>query len=61
MTKTYDSLNFENLRNVFEIDGFPKGNGIEDFGNFSEGFCFKLNMLPQTLETYVICCENRVI
>lgn len=47
------------MKNVVEVGGFPKGGGIEDFGNFSEGFCFKLNVAV-TIETYVICCDDKV-
>jgi hypothetical protein len=40
--------------------GYQKGKGIEDFGNFTEGFCFKLNLeFPQT-QVYVICASDSV-
>jgi len=42
------------------MGGFPKGGGIEDFGNFSEGFCFKLNTVYPRPEVYVICCKDAV-
>lgn len=42
------------------MGGFPKGGGIEDFGNFSEGFCFKLNTVFPKADTYVICCQDAV-
>ena len=48
------------MKSIVEVGGFPKGGGIEDFGNFSEGFCFKLN-IAATFETYVICCQDQVI
>jgi hypothetical protein len=47
------------LKNVVEVGGYPKSGGIEEFGNFSEGFCFKLNVAT-TLETYVICSDDQV-
>lgn len=53
-------INIANLGNVQEVGGYPKGGGIEDFGNFSEGFCFKLNSIVQPAETYVICCDDKV-
>merc|ERR1711957_840761 len=43
---------------VPEIGDYPKGSGIEDSGNFSEGFCFKLNLNVTPGETFVICCED---
>jgi hypothetical protein len=50
---------------MIEINGFPKGQGIEDFGNFPEGFCFKLNKSlsnspSQISQIYVICTDNLV-
>ena len=42
------------------MSGFPRGNGIEDFGNFSEGFCFKLNQSFPLTQTFVICSADQV-
>ena len=61
MQQTYDIINIENLGNVYEIGSFPKGGGIEEFGNFAEGFCFKLNVITYPAETFVICCDDKVI
>ena len=48
------------MANIPEIGDYPKGSGLEDFGNFSEGFCFKLNLNIVPGETFVICCEDLV-
>jgi hypothetical protein len=58
--KTFDKISLKNLANIPEIREFPKGSGIEDFGNFSEGYCFKLNLNLSPGETYVICSEDSV-
>jgi hypothetical protein len=42
------------------MDGFQKGKGIEDFGNFNEGFCFKLNLIRPTEQIFVICTSDIV-
>jgi hypothetical protein len=45
---------------IVEVGGFPKGKGIEDFGHFNEGYCFKLNVeFPQN-QIYVICADDVV-
>lgn len=43
------------------MGGFPKGTGIENFGDFAEGACFKLNLVYPVPEVYVICCKDKVI
>jgi len=48
------------LADIPEMGGFPKGSGMEDFGNFSEGFCFKLNTIFPQPEIYVVCCQDAV-
>ena len=58
--KTFDVINVESLADIPEMGGFPKGGGIEDFGNFSEGFCFKLNTIFPRAEVYVMCCKDAV-
>ena len=40
--------------------GFPKGKGIEDFGNFAEGNCFKLNQTFPQKQVYVLCAADQV-
>ena len=63
--KTYDVLNIEGILPVMETRGFGEKsqsgsnkNGIQDFGNFSEGFCFKvLNSRPRA-ETWVVCADS---
>lgn len=60
MRKTYEIINISALLEVPEIGGFPKGYGIEDYGNFSEGACFKLNLQTYKAEVYVVCCKDKV-
>ena len=43
------------------MDGFQKGKGIEDFGNFNEGFCFKLNLIRPTEQIFVICTNVGIV
>lgn len=45
---------------MIEQEGFPKGKGIEDFGNFNEGFCFRLNIEKPAPKIYVICAKDLV-
>lgn len=42
------------------MNGYPKGKGIEDFGNFNEGFCFKLNQTFPLRQIFVICAADMV-
>jgi hypothetical protein len=41
------------------MNGFPKGKGIEDFGDFKEGFCFKLNQVHPITQVFVICASDQ--
>lgn len=56
----YEEISLKNLGEVVEINGFPKGKGIEDFGNFAEGFCFRLNQTFPTTQVFVICAQDQV-
>jgi hypothetical protein len=71
LQKTYDVLNIDAILPVVETRGFSqksngekgeKGekdkNGIQDFGNFSEGFCFKILSSTPKVETWVICSDT---
>lgn len=41
--------------------GFPKGKGIEDFGNFgNDQYCFKLNQTHPQTQTFIICAADQV-
>ena len=43
-----------------QVNGEFSG-GIEDYGNFKEGYCFKLTeMASNAGETYIICADNPV-
>lgn len=39
------------------MDNKDKG-GVEDEGDFREGFCFKLSFLMQGKKTFVVCAEE---
>jgi len=55
----YEEISIKNLGEVVETSGFPQGKGIEDFGNFAEGFCFKLNgMVDGNDLTWIVCCHS---
>jgi len=63
--KTYDILNIEYIKPVQENSGLgARGpnknnqNGIQDFGNFSEGFCLKVLTSKPKTETWVICADT---
>jgi hypothetical protein len=61
--KTYDILNIESIKPVQESSGYGEGttdnqNGIQDFGNFSEGFCFKVLTSRPRQETWILCTES---
>ena len=45
---------------MVEMQTFPKGKGIEDFGNFDEGYCFRLNINHPMTQVYVICASDNV-
>ena len=42
------------------MSGFPPGKGIENFGNFNEGFCFKLNQSFPMRQVFVVCASDQV-
>lgn len=61
--KTYDILNIDNIKQVQETAGYGESNsdnqnGIQDFGNFSEGFCFKVLTFRPRQETWIVCTES---
>ena len=45
---------------MIEMQSFPKGKGIEDFGNFDEGYCFRLNLVRPMRQVFVICASDQV-
>ena len=45
---------------MVEMNGFPKGKGIEDFGDFHEGYCFRLNQIHPLRQVFVICAADQV-
>ena len=45
---------------MVEMNTFPKGKGIEDFGNFDDGYCFRLNQIHPIRQVYVICASDQV-
>jgi hypothetical protein len=54
MANTYETLNMALLSTIIENEGY--NGGIIDFGNFTEGFCFKLNTLYK--QTYILCADS---
>lgn len=42
------------------MNPFPKGKGIEDFGDFAEGYCFRLNQVFPLRQVFVICAADQV-
>merc|ERR1711957_75332 len=59
VVKTYDEISIQNLDEMVEMQTFPKGKGIEDFGNFDEGYCFRLNQIHPITQVYVICASDQ--
>jgi len=57
MQKNVDIFTISEIANIFENERTPKG-GIEDFGNFDEGFCLKFNILDQKRSIYIICMDS---
>jgi hypothetical protein len=67
IAKTIDFLNIEEIDDVEESSGYGDGgadvneNGIQEFGNFAEGFCFKIltgtNATGKT-KIWVLCTET---
>jgi hypothetical protein len=45
---------------MVEIESFPRGHGIEDFGNYPEGFCFRLYQIIPVSQYFVICTSDLV-
>ena len=66
LQKTIDVLNIENIRPIVEAPGFEETkdknrtnlNGIQDFGNFAEGFCFKILVSRPKIESWVLCAAT---
>jgi hypothetical protein len=40
--------------------GFPVGKGIEDYGSFNGGLCFRLNQVHPQTQTFIICAPDKV-
>jgi hypothetical protein len=60
--RTYDILNLGSIDKVEESSGYGEAgpeniNGIQEFGNFEEGFCFKVLTGGNTL-IWVICTDK---
>lgn len=47
-------MNIELIKPVYEEPGY-KG-GVQDYGNFSEGYCFKVETLHSTI--WIVCCDD---
>jgi len=57
MQKNIDSFTIEEIANVFEDVRVPKS-GIEDFGNFNEGYCLKFNLMDKNRSIYILCFDS---
>jgi len=57
-TKVYEEISLKNLGEVVEMAGFPAGKGIENYGNFVGGLCFKLNQTHPITQTLIICSPD---
>lgn len=57
MQRNVDSFSIHEIASVFENEKIPKG-GIEDFGNFDEGFCLKFNIMDQKRSIYILCFDS---
>ena len=57
MQKNVDGFGIAEIGDIFENEKVPKG-GIEDFGNFDEGYCLKYNILDSKRSIYIICFES---
>jgi hypothetical protein len=57
LQKTYDSINIESILPVQEYPGYKTG-GVLDFGNFNEGYCFKVVVKTPKQTNWVICTES---
>jgi hypothetical protein len=40
--------------------GFPAGKGIEDWGGFEKGMCFRLNQTHPQSQVFIICSPDIV-
>lgn len=56
MTRAVQSLP---LAKLLPQHGRTFKGGIEDEGDFKEGFCFKLSFIMEGKKTYVICAEEK--
>lgn len=55
---TFDTLAIDKIKPVSEKPGFEvKNNGLQDFGNFSEGYCFKV--LYEGDMNWIICSDTQ--
>lgn len=52
--KAFETLDFDDITPIPEGDKF--GGGLNDMGNFSEGYCFKIN--TKQFMTWILCAEN---
>lgn len=57
MQRNVDSFTIAEIASIFENEKVPKG-GIEDFGNFDEGFCLKFNVIDQKRSIYILCFDS---
>ena len=57
MQRNIDIFTISEIGNIYESEKTAKG-GIEDFGNFDEGFCLKFNILDQKRSIYIICMDS---
>merc|ERR1712032_275925 len=57
MQRNVDIFNISDLANIYENANVAKG-GIEDFGNFDEGFCLKFNTMDQKRSIYIVCMDS---
>lgn len=57
MQRNVDSFSIKEIAEVYENENVPKG-GIEDYGNFSEGYCLKFNLLDAKRNIYILCFDS---
>jgi hypothetical protein len=61
ISQNVDLLDISNIDDVLEQPGYGEGsdniNGIQDFGNFSEGYCFKILTNANT-DIWVFCADD---
>jgi len=61
--KTYETIDIKFLADIIE-NYSPSNNideGLQEYGYFSEGYCFKIILATPKDESYVICCDEKVI